>query len=120
MNLTNKRISEDTIFVEDPTNFDVTVNPKTGQASYGYSFVSKVEDLPASDVVDDIIVDENIDFLEEHFKQIQATGSRDIKKAKSFYEGTTPAEQEKVIGSFIEHANTVTFNVGELRQLSLI
>ena len=79
MNLTNKRISEDTIFVEDPTNFDVTVNPKTGQASHSYSFVDKVEYLTERAVVDDVIVEEveeDIDFLEEHFNQIQASCSR--------------------------------------------
>ena len=38
MNLTDARIADDTIFVEDPTNFDVTVYPKTGLQHYGYSF----------------------------------------------------------------------------------
>ena len=49
---------------------------------------------------------------------INSTGRRDIKKAKSFYE-SSPMQQEELINSFIEQAQTVTLNVGELKQLSL-
>ena len=49
---------------------------------------------------------------------INSTGNRDIKKAKSFLE-SSPMQQEEIISTFIEQAQTVTLNVGELKQLSL-
>lgn len=62
MNETDERISEETIFVEDPTNFDVTVNPKTGHTRYGYSFTGK-EDVLAE--IDELLVEDDLDFIQE-------------------------------------------------------
>jgi len=65
MNLTDERIAEDTIFVEDPTNFDVTVNAKTGLAHYGYSFTgaASADEEPIS--VDDILIEDELEFFEQ-------------------------------------------------------
>ena len=114
MNETDERISEETIFVEDPTNFDVTVNPKTGHARYGYSF-SGTEGVLAE--IDELLVEDDLDFIQE-LQPIQETGQKNRNKNKSFYE-KSERQQSQIIGSFIERANTVTLNVGELRQMSL-
>jgi len=61
MNETDERIAEETIFVEDPTNFDVTVNPKTGQARYGFSFMGN-DEVPAEN--EELIIEDDLTLID--------------------------------------------------------
>ena len=44
MNGSEERIPDEAIFVEDPSNFDVTINPSTGQLEERFSEVKVVEE----------------------------------------------------------------------------
>ena len=80
MNGSDERIPDEAIFVEDPTNFDVSVNPKTGVVRHKYSVVEteemKLENVP--------FVESLVPIVDVHTsEEVMSPG---LQKARTFYD----------------------------------
>jgi len=104
-------IPKDAVFVEDPTNYDLNVDTKTGmlkQTLLNPNQRSKKEALPFLDQLEPI-------------SELSESPQSNIVHAKTFYENER-AKQEKIIGSVLLRASTVTVNIpmDNLERMSIV
>ena len=92
----NELIPEGALFVEDPTNFDVTLNPKTGLVKHSFSFgkghksdrsAGRLERVAFLDKLQSIVEDEPDDGINRvTFEENENDNRPAYKRSSTFYD----------------------------------